>query len=1156
MSDAYPQEHQASTGDRLSWLDSRLTTEILLYVAIFAIACFTRFYDLGARVMSHDETTHVYFSWLLEQGQGYQHDPLSHGPLQFHLVALSYFLFGASDAAARIPAAIFGVLAIGLLWLFRKWLGRSGAFIAALLILISPYMLYYSRYTRNEALVVPLVLLTVWAIFKYFEDHKPIWLYVLAFVSTLHFATKETSFIFTAQVLLFLGAYLTWRLVKLPWKRIDLKITFIVGIVVSVVGAGLTVMRYLGKTSLEAATTPEVLQDTVPEITNGAGTSAFALFGIPLAITLIGLILFAVPLLLAYGRRLRTDFPALDLIIVLFTMTLPQLASLPATIIGWNPLAYQDPIAYNRTLTVVIVLIALSAALGLIWNWRRWVVVAAIFYIPFLILFTTIFTNGQGVATGLVGSLGYWLVQHSVERGSQPHFYYALVQIPIYEFLPALGALMAFILAFRKSPSIEIQPEEHDALRAQDPTAAFPALAFFVYWALSTLLAYSFAGERMPWITVHITLPLILLAGWALGQFFDSMPWAKMRRERGWLVGFILFVILLATLRTFGLLLSTSPPFQGKEIHQLSDTMNFIAAIVVAVVSALGLATIARGWIFKNIAKLAALMLVGVLALITARSAFRAAFVNYDLATEFLVYAHMAPGPKIALEQIEDLSIRTTGGKELKIAYDNETTYPYWWYFRDYSQVLFFGSSPSREILNYPVVVAGDVNYGKVDPLLSERYYTFEYTRIWWPNQDYFQWNKSSIEAERNAELRAAGLTDIPPMNAFEYVGRFIKKTLPFLTDREARSAAWDVWFNRDFRAYFQYKDMNYSLQNWSPSNRMKLYIRKDVAALIWDYGEIQPEFTLEEYEDPYIDKMVRLGPDQTLGPAGSAPGEFDTPRGLAYAPDDTLYIADSINHRIQHISPDGEVLHVWGQYASIDDGEAPGGTFNEPWGITIGPNGDVYVADTWNHRIQHFTSDGQFLNMFGTFGQAETLTAFYGPRSLAVDSQDRLYVSDTGNKRIVVFDSDGNPLTSFGGFGLVLGSLDEPVGIAIDEQDRIYVVDTWNQRIQVFEEFEPNRFEVSKSWLISGWYGQSLDNKPYVAIAPSGDVCVSDPEGPRVLCFDPEGGFLTGWGAAEDATTDLGIPIGLAFDSACGLWVSDSINSRLMHFSLEICQD
>ena len=66
--------------------------------------------------------------------------------------------------------------------------------------------------------------------------------------------------------------------------------------------------------------------------------------------------------------------------------------------------------------------------------------VFAAIYVP---LFTTLFTNPFGFFTGMVGSLGYWLVQQGVERGSQPLYYYALVQIPIYEYLPAIGALVA-----------------------------------------------------------------------------------------------------------------------------------------------------------------------------------------------------------------------------------------------------------------------------------------------------------------------------------------------------------------------------------------------------------------------------------------------------------------------------------------------------------------------------------------------------------------------------------------------------------------------------------------------------------------------------------------------------------------------------------------
>ncbi len=73
----------------------RVDVEVLLYAAMIVLAFITRFYDLETRVMSHDESLHTYYSWQLYQGRGFEHTPLMHGPLQFHLIALSYFLFGA-----------------------------------------------------------------------------------------------------------------------------------------------------------------------------------------------------------------------------------------------------------------------------------------------------------------------------------------------------------------------------------------------------------------------------------------------------------------------------------------------------------------------------------------------------------------------------------------------------------------------------------------------------------------------------------------------------------------------------------------------------------------------------------------------------------------------------------------------------------------------------------------------------------------------------------------------------------------------------------------------------------------------------------------------------------------------------------------------------
>jgi DNA-binding beta-propeller fold protein YncE len=331
----------------------------------------------------------------------------------------------------------------------------------------------------------------------------------------------------------------------------------------------------------------------------------------------------------------------------------------------------------------------------------------------------------------------------------------------------------------------------------------------------------------------------------------------------------------------------------------------------------------------------------------------------------------------------------------------------------------------------------------------------------------------------------------------------------------------------------------------------MKMFIRKDIAAKIWNYGSL-PVAQEPVQVDPYQGKITKFKADLAIGAAGSAPGQFQAPRGMAAAADGSIYVADSRNNRIQHFNAQGELLDIWGTFADISKGAAPGGTFNEPWGIAVGPDGSVYVTDTWNHRVEKFTAKGEFIKMWGTFGQGETPTAFWGPRGLAVDGDGKVFVTDTGNKRIVVFNSEGLFITQFGTSGVDAGQFDEPVGLALDKSGKVYVNDTWNQRVQVFEpSADKLTYSPVKQWAINGWFGQSLDNKPFIAVEANGNVLVTDPEGYRVLEFDSNGAIIRGWGDYSPDVDGFGLASGVAVAPDGKVWVSDGANNRLLKFTL-----
>ena len=1103
------------------------------WAALLLLAVFSRFYDLGARVISHDESLHTYYSWQLYRGQGFQHTPMMHGPLQFHALALSYFLFGASDVTARLPAAVFGVMAVGLVWFLRRWLGRSGALAAGVLMTISPSLLYYSRYVRNEAFVVVWALIMAIAMFNYWKARDKRWLYAMAAVLALHHATKEVAFIYDAIWMVFLGLVFVADMDRVQWNRRKLRFVFRGLLVGAAVFAVLTPMFQQWGGDLSAMYMENGAQATVKDAididneseilpvgvaTGNANLGAYISGGMTM-IFLVGAFAIAVLGAREEARRLAS----LDLLVVFGTLVLPQLVAFPVKL-----LLRSDPLDYSvtgmwTTGPVLLGLMLISVAVGALWEWRKWIVIATIYYGLYIVLFTTVFTNGNGLASGVVGSLGYWLDQQAVERGSQPWYYYMVVVIPMYEYLPALGSLMCAWFGMRKVRSRLSRNRTNAASDGNAPRVtdlgsnSFPAMRFIMVWAVLAILSYSLAGEKMPWLVVHIALPMILLSGWAIGILVERVDWRRIRTSGGAVAVVSLAACVSGVMHIGAQLAWGIGPFQGLEVAELDATMGFLSAATIILAGVVGLRIVARRFGYSGLADVVALCAVGLAIIVTAHTSIFANYINYDNQTEFINYASGAPGIRVVMDQVEEISRRTTDGLDIRVAYDDDVSWPFTWYLRDYRNQIYFGGQPSRETFrDTPLVIAGDSNWARVEPLLANKYQSFEYIRMWWPTQEYF-----NLTPDR---IRGA------------------------MGDRRYREALWRIWLWRDYDLYGELTNVDFSLSNWPVVDKMRLYVDRDIATMLWSLGLEPAESEVAAVPEEFEQNWRSVAAEVMWGKHGSGGGELEQPRGVAIGPEGFVYVADTFNHRVQKFDPNGKSVTEWGVYGSPGSEDAGAIVLNEPWGIAVSSDRYVYVADTWNHRIQKFTSEGEFVTSWGGFGDGSDMLSMWGPRSVAIGPKGRVYVADTGNKRISVFDDDGNPLLTIGSGGSRDGEIDEPVGVAVSSNGEVYIADTWNQRVQVFG----SDGAYLRQWDVFGWFGQSLDNKPYLALDHRNNVYISDPEGYRILVSDSEGNPLMSWGDYGAADDGFILPAGIALSTRGDVYVVDSGNHRIMKFAVE----
>lgn len=236
--------------------------------------------------------------------------------------------------------------------------------------------------------------------------------------------------------------------------------------------------------------------------------------------------------------------------------------------------------------------------------------------------------------------------------------------------------------------------------------------------------------------------------------------------------------------------------------------------------------------------------------------------------------------------------------------------------------------------------------------------------------------------------------------------------------------------------------------------------------------------------------------PVATWGETGEEPGQFRFHGeggfwgDLAFGPDGNLYVLDPFNSRVQVLGPDGTVVREWGE-PGTDEGQ-----FVEPIGLDVALDGRVYVADTDNARVQIFDASGQFLEAWNAAGEAGGLPS--APANIDVDATGIVSVTDWNTAPIIRLDASGAVLDTFGNEEDAAASLAGPWGMASDDQGDLFVADSTGNRIQVFA---PDGALLGTIGTVGVQSGQFISPK-YVALSADGRLYVADEGNRRIQVF------------------------------------------------------
>ncbi len=642
----------------------------IAFWCIILVGALLRFWGLGDKPLHHDESLHAYFSLQLMHNNMenwvacinapanvcYRYDPLTHGPFQFHIIALVYKIsqilgvydHGVNTVTVRIAAATLGSVIVGLPYFLRDYIGKIGAWLACFLLAISPSMVYYSRFAREDIYMACFTLLLVVAVARYMRTRKALWLITAALAFTLSYATKEATFLTIAVFGSFFGALVTWELgARWPLKWKDSESSVSMRRFLPRTGAPVALLAYFLVLGVLAKWFFGFLKALSITITaNPASTQRADLYVQQLKSTTETVVLPILGIALAG--------------VALFILIREQYGKQAAP--GRRGLARRIDPERQPVLDAVFTM-----------PWTQWFFAIVISWFVFLLLFTALFTYiPNGIGDGIWQGIYYWIQQQQVARGGQPWFYYFLL-IPLYEQIGLVFAIVGIVRCLLRPSRVRL---------------------FLVYWFVGNVFIYSWAGEKMPWLMIHMTMPMMLLAAIGLEPAVT---------------------ILFNVLRT-RLVRSSSETSEDQ-----AEMANPLAPVIHSRASHGRLA----------IAGAITTIFVAVLLLLpTLQNMFQVTYVHYaDAPHEMMIYVQTSTDINIVMDKVEALDKQYySGNHQIPIGITDDATWPYAWYMRDYTNVCYkFPTGCPTIAKNIPVIITGGDNLSEEQYQYSKNYNYHQY---------------------------------------------------------------------------------------------------------------------------------------------------------------------------------------------------------------------------------------------------------------------------------------------------------------------------------------------------------------------------------------------------------------------------------------------